>query len=72
MGRAKFLGKTLKFKDIKEKSLHDIKNMLQDLRIELGKARFELANNTLKDFSTIRKKKTDIARILTIIKQKSK
>ena len=61
----------MKFKEIQEKSLHDIKNMLQDLRIELGKARFELANNTLKDFSIIIKKKRDIARILTIIKQKS-
>ncbi len=42
--------------------------MLKELRIKLGKLRFELANKSLKDVSQLKKTKKDIARILTAIK----
>lgn len=58
----------MKAKDIKNKTIQEITEMLKEERIKLGKLRFELSNKTLKDVSQIRKTKKDIARILTLIK----
>ena len=58
----------MKYTDIQPKSLQELENMIKDLSIGLGKARFELANNTLKNTSIIKKTKKDVARILTSIK----
>ena len=46
--------------------------MIKDLRLQLGKARFELANNTLKNTSLIGKIKNEIAKSLTAIREKRK
>ncbi len=42
--------------------------MAEDLKIKLGKFRFELANKTLKNFDQLGQTKKDIARVLTAIK----
>ncbi len=43
--------------------------MLKELRVNLGKFRFDLSNNSLKNVSQISKARKDIARILTVEKQ---
>lgn len=58
----------MKAKDIKDKTVQEMTEMLKEERIKLGKLRFELSNKTLKDISQIKKTKKDIARILTLIK----
>lgn len=58
----------MKFNDIQSKSQNELNEMLKELRIKLGKLRFELANKSLKDVSQLKKTKKDIARILTAIK----
>lgn len=40
--------------------------MLKELKIKLGKLRFELSANILKDVSQIKKTKKDIARAITL------
>ena len=58
----------MKFNYIQSKSQNELNEMLKELRIKLGKLRFELANKSLKDVSQLKKTKKDIARILTAIK----
>lgn len=60
----------MKYKDIHPKTLHELENMVKDLHIELGKVRFDLANNTLKDTSLVKKIKKNISRALTAISEK--
>ncbi|HEY4507227.1 MAG TPA: 50S ribosomal protein L29 [Candidatus Paceibacterota bacterium] len=55
----------MKYRDIQSKSKNELEEMLKDLRIKLGKLRFELAGQSLKDTSQIGKMKRDIARVLT-------
>ncbi len=43
--------------------------MLKEFGVNLGKFRFDLSNNSLKNVSQISKIKKDIARILTLKKQ---
>lgn len=52
------------------RDLHELVNMVKEFDVQLGKARFELANNTLKDTSIIKKIKSDLARTLTAIKKR--
>jgi len=60
---------TMKFQDIKNKSSVELQEMLKELRVNLGKFRFDLSNNSLKNVSQISKARKDIARILTVEKQ---
>jgi large subunit ribosomal protein L29 len=67
----------MRYSDLKDKDVKELQKMAEDLKIKLGRLRFELANKTLKDFSQIKKTKKDIARVLTAVKlniknQKSK
>ncbi len=55
----------MNYQDLENKTDVELRNMLEELRIKLGKIRFELANKTLKNFSEINQVKKDIARILT-------
>ena len=57
----------MKFSEIQSKSQDELNEMLGELRIKLGKFRFELADKSLKDVSQLKKTKKDIARILTVI-----
>ncbi len=55
----------MKYSEIQSKSQNELLEMLEELRVKLGKFKFELADKSLKDFSQIKKTKKDIARVLT-------
>ncbi len=52
-----------------EKSLAELKKEAQGLQEEIAKLRFDLSLNKLKNTNVIKKKRRDLARILTKIKQ---
>jgi len=60
----------LKFEEIKELSLAELKKKEADLRRELMLARFSQANQQLKNPLKLRHLKRDIARILTAMNDK--
>lgn len=51
-----------------EKSTTELKKQAQDLREQLSKLRFDLSLNKLKDTNIIKKKRKELARILTCLK----
>ncbi len=57
----------MKFSDIQNKETGELQESLKELRVKLGKFRFELATKSLKDYSQVNKVKKDIARIMTAI-----
>jgi large subunit ribosomal protein L29 len=57
----------MEIRNLENKTDTELKNMLEELRVKLGKMRFELANKTLKNISEIKQVKKDIARILTAL-----
>ncbi len=57
----------MKYADLKNKDIKELQKMAEDLKIKLGKFRFELANKTLKNFDQLGQTKKDIARVLTAI-----
>ena len=57
----------MKYTDLKNKDIKELQQMEKDLRVKLGKLRFELANKTLKNFNQLKQTKKDIARVLTAI-----
>ena len=56
--------------EIKNKNAAELQELLKESRVVLGKLRFDLADNSLKDVSRISKTKKEIARILTELNQK--
>jgi large subunit ribosomal protein L29 len=62
--------KLAKYTDLKNKDVSELRQMEKDLRVKLGKLRFELANKTLKNFNQLKQTKKDIARVLTAINEK--
>ena len=52
-----------------QKSVTDLKEEEKTLREEIAKLRFDLSLNKIKDTNMIKKKRRDLARILTQIKQ---
>ena len=56
--------------EIKNKNAVELQELLKENRVVLGKLRFDLADNSLKDVSRISKTKKEIARILTELSQK--
>ena len=56
--------------EIKNKNAVELQELLKENRVVLGKLRFDLADNSLKDVSRISKTKKEIARILTELNQK--
>ncbi|MEK7154358.1 MAG: 50S ribosomal protein L29 [Patescibacteria group bacterium] len=57
------------YADLKSKDVEELQKMAEDLKIKLGKFRFELANKTLKNFDQLGQTKKDIARVLTAIQK---
>ncbi len=55
------------YTDLQNKDIKELQKMAEDLKIKLGKFRFELANKTLKNFDQLGQTKKDIARVLTAI-----
>ncbi len=61
----------LKLKTLREMKDNDLVDKLSDLRAELGKLRVEGAKGTLrKEGGKVRYRRRDIARILTIIRER--
>ena len=62
----------LKLNTLREMKDDDLVDKLSDLRVELGKLRVEGAKGTLrKEGGKVRYRRRDIARILTIIRERS-
>lgn len=57
----------MEHKNLENKTDIELNNMLEELRVKLGRMRFELANKTLKNISEIKVVKKDIARVLTAL-----
>ncbi|MDO8494990.1 MAG: 50S ribosomal protein L29 [bacterium] len=58
----------MKVSELQQKNKTELREILSDLQIKLGKLRFELSANTLKDSSQVKKVKKDMARVLTILR----
>jgi ribosomal protein L29 len=52
-----------------QKSISELKTDAEKLREEIARLRFDLSLNKLKDTNMIKKKRRDLARILTRIRQ---
>ncbi len=62
----------MKYKDLKDRDVKELQNLLKDQRVGLGKLRFELNNKSLLNPSKFRSTRRDIAKILTTIKTVNK
>jgi large subunit ribosomal protein L29 len=60
----------VKTKDIREKNQEELKNDLVELRGKMTKLRFDISAKQVKNNRELRKVKKDIAKILTVIKEK--
>lgn len=58
------------FKELKNKSDNELKNILTEEREKLTEMRFKVAQRQLKKVSNIRNAKKTIARILTLLSSK--
>jgi large subunit ribosomal protein L29 len=61
----------MKTEELKQKTMEDLKNLLQEKKEKLTQLRFDLASGKVKNVREIRMVKKDIARIMTLINQKS-
>lgn len=59
-------------KELRQRSIAELKKLLQEKRERLRTLRFALASGKVKNIREIRETRRDIARILTIKNQKSK
>ncbi len=57
----------MKFTELENKTKEELNQMLGELRVKLGKMKFELSNKSLKDYSQVKKTRKDIAKILTAL-----
>lgn len=62
----------MKVEEIRELSRDELLNKYETLKEELMRLRFNKKSGQLTDFSKIEKTKKDIARVLTVIKEKDK
>ena len=60
----------MKIEEIRELSVPELHHKLEELRIELFNLRFQKAKNLLDKVDRLRLVRRDIARIMTIMKQK--
>lgn len=57
-------------KELKTRTVEELKKALIDIRVEIIKLQIELSRGTNKNLNSARNKKKDLARILTIMKEK--
>jgi len=57
----------MKINEIKGKPKEELEQQLRELKSELYRLGFDLADNKLKDVSRVKKVKKDIARVLTLL-----
>jgi len=60
----------MKVGELRKKDKKELEKMLRDRQRSLNELRFQLAMNKIKNVSEIKKTKREIARILTILKEK--
>ena len=61
----------MKANEIRQKSKSELQNILKENREKLRELRFDLASGKVKNVREIHKSRKDIARILTILKDKA-
>ncbi len=59
----------MKAKDLRERSVEDLKELEKSLRKDLFQHRFKNFTNRLDDTSLVRKTKKDLARVITLLGQ---
>ena len=57
----------MEYKDLKNKTLKELKELLAEKRNELRELNFKVSENQLKNVRSIRKAKKEVAQILTVI-----
>ena len=62
----------MKIEEIRELGIEELKTTLEELRIELFNLRFQKAKNLIDRPDRIRNVRRDIARILTVMKEREK
>lgn len=62
----------MKVQELRKKSGNDLKKMLGELKENVRSLRFKIASKEVKNHQLLRVAKKDIARILTIIKDKER
>lgn len=60
----------MKASELRKKSVEELRNLQKSLRDKLRELRFGIAAGKVKNVRELRQTKRDIARILTIIKEK--
>lgn len=60
----------MKTKEVREKSAEELNNILKEKQAELCQLRFEVKANQVQNHQQVKLLKRDIARILTILKEK--
>ena len=60
----------MKAEELRQKSADELKVELGNLRAQVMKLRFSHASKELKDPSSLRSKRADVARIMTILTEK--
>lgn len=61
----------MKYSELQNKDKIELNELLKELKIRLGKLRFDLSGNTLKDSSQVKKTKKTIARIMTVLRSQN-
>ncbi|MEA2113710.1 MAG: 50S ribosomal protein L29 [Patescibacteria group bacterium] len=61
----------MKIKELRQKTEKELKDLLSENRLKLGRFKFDLASKKIKGVGQIKELRKDIARILTISKQKN-
>ena len=59
----------MKYSELENKSMDELKSLLEENIVKLGKLQFDHQQNTLKDVSQLKKIKLAIARIKTAMKK---
>lgn len=60
----------MKSKELREKDIKELKITASDLRMSIGSDRMEISMNKSSKVHSINKSKRDLARVLTVIKEK--
>lgn len=61
----------MKVKDIRKKSKEDLAKLLKELRENVRSLRFKIVSKEIKNHQLLRLARKDIARILTILREKN-
>jgi large subunit ribosomal protein L29 len=59
----------MNIRDLKNKNVDELQNILKESHTKLMQLRFDLADKKVKDFSQFTKTKRTIARVMTLLRQ---